>query len=672
MNNQTVRIKTQIGDKNLKVYLNNKYSAIDILSLKLNQNEFYQSDTSDFGVVVGRVQNNGVGIPNCKISIFVPLEDNESDPIRAIYPFTSINDKDQFENPYNLLPKYRESNEYNNEENGGYGTNIFGLGYTPDTPLGTFPIKDELTSNDILIEVFKKYYKYTTVTNDSGDYVLMGVPLGEQTIHLSIDLTDIGRFSMKPIVLSRLLGYPSELFTNNGTKIKQDVDLNRSPHIVRRNQSINVIPFWGLENVNDETREIGITRSDFDISSVEILPTTTIFSAGFTQPSNSFWYDYVIFRLQIRTTKFKVGPVTIGKFPSLGFDFSSNTCSINGGKYDIAPFFIELRLDRTDGKNNFIEPNESPDEFIGEGELTEKIDLVNFRNEEFLVRLLNHNPEFEQPLEVPENDYVLFKEDGLFTAIIPCDSRRKVTNERGELIDAPDDGSGLPTEFNGSLQVRMEGDVDNPPTILLVGRLWFKIPSTIKYEEDEYDNWLNEFQTFEFSKIYSIAQKWGGRTGDNRFDDYGNTGMIREIKLDQDNLFGIDNNNKDHIADKFVHFCMFFPQYARKGRGRKQYCDYLVADHKVNFNPIGGGQFNTKDLARADNFPTQFVEVNKKDFTDMLSECKKSDYSKTFIGNYIQEDSTFDNIQYTNTGIIWYKGLVEVNVFNYLLLNNLI
>ena len=40
-----------------------------------------------------------------------------------------------------------------------------------------------------------KYYKYTTRTNEAGDYMIFGVPVGSQTIHVDIDLSDIGILS---------------------------------------------------------------------------------------------------------------------------------------------------------------------------------------------------------------------------------------------------------------------------------------------------------------------------------------------------------------------------------------------------------------------------------------------------------------------------------------------
>ena len=58
----------------------------------------------------------------------------------------------------------------------------------------SFPIKEEIVTNPIFLDVYKKYYKYTALTNNSGDYMIFGVPIGTQTVHMSVDITDIGEY----------------------------------------------------------------------------------------------------------------------------------------------------------------------------------------------------------------------------------------------------------------------------------------------------------------------------------------------------------------------------------------------------------------------------------------------------------------------------------------------
>jgi len=73
------RIRTQVGvDKSIKVYLDQDFEFLEILSLKVLQSQLYTRPCSDYGVVVGRVSvNNGFGIPNAKVSIFIPLTNED-------------------------------------------------------------------------------------------------------------------------------------------------------------------------------------------------------------------------------------------------------------------------------------------------------------------------------------------------------------------------------------------------------------------------------------------------------------------------------------------------------------------------------------------------------------------------------------------------------------------
>ena len=96
---QKHRISTNIGeDQKITVELKQDYDFLEILSLKFTQKEAYTSLCADYGVVCGRITaNNGLGVPNARISIFVPQNDIDvNDPvISTLYPYTSTTDKDE-------------------------------------------------------------------------------------------------------------------------------------------------------------------------------------------------------------------------------------------------------------------------------------------------------------------------------------------------------------------------------------------------------------------------------------------------------------------------------------------------------------------------------------------------------------------------------------------------
>jgi len=256
------RISTNIGkDQFLTINLENSYDLLEILSLKISQTDVYRSFCSDYGVVVGRVTaNNGFGVPNIRVSIFVPLDDVDvNDPvISVLYPYTTVEDKDDNNYRYNLLPSRKQ--------HGGH------------EPTGTFPDQEDILTREEYLEVFEKYYKYTVKTNDAGDFMIWGVPLGQQTIHFDGDLSDIGCFSLRPDDFIRQ-GKGVDQFKNT-YQFKSSEDLDSLPQIFKYNKTIQVSPFWG----NQDICRIGITRTDFDLSSIgiKIQPKAYIIGGTFT------------------------------------------------------------------------------------------------------------------------------------------------------------------------------------------------------------------------------------------------------------------------------------------------------------------------------------------------------------------------------------------------------
>ena len=78
--NKHYRIHTRVGEneteKYITVNLEQDYDVIDVLSLSIKTQGAYKAQTSKYGVVVGRVlANNGFGIPNAKLSLFIPKND---------------------------------------------------------------------------------------------------------------------------------------------------------------------------------------------------------------------------------------------------------------------------------------------------------------------------------------------------------------------------------------------------------------------------------------------------------------------------------------------------------------------------------------------------------------------------------------------------------------------
>jgi len=300
-NHKSIRVNTNIGDKFINVNLNQTYESMDILSLKVFQKDLYRLFDADYGIIVGRViGNNGTGIPNCKISVFIPLDEELTttpttlDDIKKIqaaslYTYESVYDRDVNNKIYNLLPKYGKNRNFN-----GFPDNDYGIGATPKTPVGTFPEKEEILANDSLAYVYDKYLKYTTTTNESGDYILVVPSNRTFTVNMSCDITDIGKFSTTPALL-KLQGYSDNFFKNNNTTINDDLPLESLPNVEIQNIPITVKPLWSQDS---ENTNVGINRLDFNLNK-KIEPYTTVIGNYFTQNKSSWWGDKINFRATI-------------------------------------------------------------------------------------------------------------------------------------------------------------------------------------------------------------------------------------------------------------------------------------------------------------------------------------------------------------------------------------
>lgn len=248
--NKSMRIKANVSnDTVINVNINQDIDILEILSLKIETEGAYKLHTSDYGCIAGRVLANGnFGIPNAKISLFIQAteEDLSDNIISYLYPYTTVRTKNNDKIRYNLLPEDQIDECHRN--------------------VGTFPSKRLVLDDNNVLEVYDKYYKFTTRSNESGDYMLFGVPTGEQTVHIDIDLSDIGILSQKPRDLV-YKGYNVTQF-ENANMFKKSNNLDNLTQIITQNSTVHVYPFWGEET--EDT--IAITRNDVEIQ-YEFQPT---------------------------------------------------------------------------------------------------------------------------------------------------------------------------------------------------------------------------------------------------------------------------------------------------------------------------------------------------------------------------------------------------------------
>lgn len=239
------RVRTNVGDSApsvLYIPVNQTYDTFEILSLKLNQSSTYKLYESDYGVLVGRVYaNGGFGVPNAKVSIFIEFDGDLDIKKQILYNFTSTSSTNFDGVRYNLLPDYVDDMCHQN--------------------VGTFPNKRLVLDNNDVLEIFEKYWKYTTVTNHAGDYMIFGVPSGSQRLHVDVDLSDCGILSQRPRDMMAK-GYNATQF-ESPNKFKSSTNLNSLAQIIGVDKGVFIYPYWG--DTSDGDDKYAITRCDISL-----------------------------------------------------------------------------------------------------------------------------------------------------------------------------------------------------------------------------------------------------------------------------------------------------------------------------------------------------------------------------------------------------------------------
>ncbi len=439
---KSIRIRTTPNgdDKYIKVELKQDFDLLEILSLKIKQSDVYGNFCSGYGVVAGRVIiNNGFGVPNVKVSIFIPRDSDDS-LLEKLYPYTSPTPDQKNINGirYNLLPDTQQTFDH--------------------TPVGTFPTKMSILDDKTNLELYEKYYKFTTTTNEAGDFILFGVPTGNQILHYDMDVSDIGFISARPFELVEQ-GYSKELF-ESPFKFKSSTNLDSLTQIVSQNIPVLVQPFW-CDSLSTG-RVIGITREDISIDSMELIPTAMFFGSVFSD-------------------------------------------------------------DEKDSINKNCRPRKKL------GKMSEVI--TSSGNIEAIYRTIDGD------IDKYEVGQDVIDDNGNWAIQLPMNLRKVVTDEFGNLIPSPDGIKGIATEADFRFRISMDATSEDKR---LRQRAKFLVPNlTGNYNFDIYDapeltsdypfkineqlstltqntpysadttnqyNYLEEFYTFRWKKVYTIKQ----------------------------------------------------------------------------------------------------------------------------------------------------------------------
>jgi len=650
---QRIWLNDADSDKHLRVKLEQNIDTLEVMTLKINTKEAYQDFNANYGVVVGRVRaNNGTVIPNAKISVFIPLdeEDENDGRIVSFYPYKKPTDVNNNNKRYNLLPRVSQFDPEREI-------------YTPKQPFGSFPTKEEILTNPTYFKIYKKYYKYTTTTNEYGDYMIFGVPTGTQTVHMSVDITDIGDKSMTPAAMVNDLGYSENLFTKNNSNIKGSSDLTDLPNIETQEISVDVIPFWG----DSQNFNIGITKVDFRIKAT-ISNVFYIFGTSFTDADEAMWGDGGLSGYNLR----ELFHAKEDRDRTTGI-YSKRTANVFERIYYYPNKISDNKID-----NNNIDPEND-------------------------IRILDRS------------QYTTLKRNGDFIFIVNCNRKKITIDELGREIEVNDNEDGIYTEFRGFVTLQYEnselplnfsGDIGSD-TKLKPLRTRLKFPQygdngdffdsnetgASPNAENDTHNWRIQNKKFKAGKYYGISTFHGtvGRDGDKPdwfYTEYGfdlyswvnnldkkekdwTVGLITTNSYTKNgnnypndsfelkpNTIVKDNNDTEYNAfgANWLNLSVYFPQigymivggaklgyvqiadyfhnqiYSSYGSTYKNYNEYYTGDYSDNNQLIAANIRDTRNYSRNDLHWTDIIEIPKGDIIKM-SEFGQKGFTDEYIGN---------------------------------------
>lgn len=634
---------TPSADSYIIVKLDQEVDTLEFLSMTLGLNDVYQDFNADYGVLIGRViANGGVGISNAKISVFIPLSDTDANigEIASVYPYVIPTDKNNDGKRYNLLPRVSQV-----DPNTGVSS--------PKQPFGSFPIKPELVTNSEFIQVYKKYYKYTALTNNAGDYMIFGVPVGTQTVHLSVDITDIGKYSMSPAAMVTNLGYSPNLFMDNNSKIKPSNDLGDLPNIETQEISVDIAPFWG----DTANFTIGITRQDFRIRSI-LNNTFILYGSVFTDGEGSMYGSDQWAGIEVR----EMYRITVDRPENIGI------------------------------KSKRI------------GKVTEKIYYYPSTISDAQINSGTVDPKTEMVLLSP-TEYSSYKRDGDFVFIISCNRNKVITDEFGnESPVAEDSTNGVFTKFRGFMTLEittdtipmnfdswLDNDNDRRGQVKPI-RHKLKFPQsatkghsfrsgTDATSVNDTQAWRKQHFTFTGGSLYSVAHfhgiVWNNKQGDaaqsstdgfleHDWINYGqDLDRWQNVGIIQTNDYAINSGNtryemipnttwssSEFFGANWLNFGVHLMQNGNLTtynykighlHSNSNITQDLTSSYYMNDNTqeIAAGDFNTKWFARSDLHYTDFIVTPKQDILNINNVTtkgfKSSSNGKTITtseGNY--------------------------------------
>ena len=440
MDERNIRIPIDLNsdDKVINVKLDQEFDNLEILSLKISNSDTYTRQCSDYGVIVGRVMlNSGFGVQNAKVNVFIPItaEDSDRPEITEIYPFDSINTTFPNGVRYNLLPRVRNTKNQSHRS------------------VGNFPDPSDFANYPQYVEVMDKYYKYTTVTNESGDYMIFGVPTGQHDIIMDFDLFDTNSFELtaNDLVEQISLNNSIEQLT---TLLNANANTNEDTEDVIYLKNGNIIRGTLVEQIPNKSYKIETSDGSIFVYEVEeILEITKEVIENVDRVPGFKYLGNNNYEIDLKTNLdempnifHQVKQITVSPFwgDNDACDVGITRCDFRIN-YKYTPTAIFFGFIQAPSREVYIKTDYKPisvTEIIdGEDNKTglfplQKLEVVVYRLDDKLT------PGSRKRLGVYTGSYY----NGIFRITLPMYSDYYITDETGELVPTNETTLGIPTK----------------------------------------------------------------------------------------------------------------------------------------------------------------------------------------------------------------------------------
>jgi hypothetical protein len=208
-------------DYHMNVKVNRSIGTLDTLNIynvSLNEPPKFSNNT---GVLVGKLEAIQVLNDENGEKIRIPLKNSVVGIFNPSEKFPSISSSDSEGNRirlnlYETIPQV--DNPYDLKGFSSFQSYLTDINYSKaDNENKTIP----------------EEYKYTTVTNERGEFILQNIPIGQQTLMIEVDLL---KFGLEPEEIAlNFFPYPSQ----------DDPNVSEIPHLFFGQYPINIVPSWG-------------------------------------------------------------------------------------------------------------------------------------------------------------------------------------------------------------------------------------------------------------------------------------------------------------------------------------------------------------------------------------------------------------------------------------------